>query len=94
MTRRALIGDGANRIHLRHATPSLGAAVNSAWGLLFLLFVPGLIGLVALMGWLEVMLTHQIVADEVANAWDSTDSPDDLEQTIGRILERVVVSSR
>ncbi|HVT64906.1 MAG TPA: hypothetical protein VHD81_07120 [Mycobacteriales bacterium] len=68
--------------------------MSSMWVLLFLLFVPGLIGLVMLMGWLEVVLTYQIAADEVADVWHSTDSPDDVEQKIGRILERVVVSSR
>jgi hypothetical protein len=59
-----------------------------------MLFVPGLIGLVLLMAWLEVVLTYQLAADEVADVWQSTDSPDDLEQKVGRILERVVVSSR
>jgi hypothetical protein len=64
------------------------------WTMLFLLFVPGLIGLVMLMGWLEKVLTYQIAADEVVNVWHSTDSPDDLEQEVDRILKRVVVSSR
>jgi hypothetical protein len=68
--------------------------MSSMWVLLFLLFVPGLIGLVMLMGWLEVVLTYQLAADEVADVWQSTDSPDDVEQKVGRILERVVVSSR
>jgi hypothetical protein len=62
--------------------------------MLLLLFVPGLIGLVMLMGWLEAVLTHQIAADEVADVWHSTDSPDDLEHEVGRILARVVVRSR
>jgi hypothetical protein len=53
-----------------------------------------LIGLVMLMGWLEAVLTHQIAADEVADVWHSTDSPDDLEHEVGRILARVVVRSR
>jgi hypothetical protein len=68
--------------------------MSSGWGLLVLLFVPGLIGLVALMGWLEVVLTHQLAADEVAVAWQSAESPDDLEERVGRILEKVVVSPR
>jgi hypothetical protein len=68
--------------------------MSSMWTMLFLLFVPGLIGLVMLMGWLEKVLTYQIAADEVADVWQSTDSPDDVEQKIGRILERVVVSAR
>lgn len=68
--------------------------MSSMWTMVSLLFVPGLIGLVLLMAWLEVVLTYQLAADEVADVWQSTDSPDDLEERVGRILERVVVSSR
>ena len=77
-----------------HATTVAVAAMTSSWELLELLFVPGLIGLVMLMGWLEVVLTYQLAADEVAFAWRSVDSADELEQTVGRLVERVIVQSR
>jgi hypothetical protein len=68
--------------------------MTSAWELLFLLIVPGLFGLVLLVNWLEVYLTYQLVADDVAVAWHSTDSADDLEQQVGQILERLMLNSR
>jgi hypothetical protein len=68
--------------------------MSSAWELLFLLLVPGLVGLVLLMGWLEVVLTSQLVADEVARAWNSTECADELEQRVNRIVERVMASAR
>ncbi|HWC33486.1 MAG TPA: hypothetical protein VG650_01550 [Mycobacteriales bacterium] len=68
--------------------------MSSEWALLLLLFAPALIGLVLLMGWLEEVLTQQLVADDVAVAWHSADSPDDLEATVSQILKRVVVDSR
>ena len=68
--------------------------MTSPWGLLFLLIVPGLFGLVLLVNWLEVYLTYQLVADEVADVWQSTESIDDLERKVGRIVERVMVSPR
>lgn len=68
--------------------------MTAAWELLFLLLIPGLFGLVVLMNWLETYLTQQLVADDVAIAWRSTDSPDDLEQRIGDILRNVMVDAR
>jgi hypothetical protein len=68
--------------------------MSPAWELLFLLFLPGLFGLVLLMNWLEVYFTYQLVADEVAVAWQSTESVDDLERKVGNIVERVIVVSR
>ncbi|MGN6475516.1 MAG: hypothetical protein ACTHK4_17990 [Mycobacteriales bacterium] len=68
--------------------------MTSPWEPLFLLIVPGLFGLVLLVNWLEVYLTYQLVADDVAVAWQSTDSADDLEQQVGRIVERVISTSR
>ncbi len=68
--------------------------MTSAWGLLVLLFLPGLFGLVVLMNWLEVYFTCRLVADEVAVAWHSTDSVDDLEAKVGRIVERVMANPR
>jgi hypothetical protein len=67
--------------------------MTSGWELLFLLIVPGLFGLVLLVNWLEVYLTYQLVADDVAVAWQSTDSIDELERQVGRIVERVMVKS-
>jgi hypothetical protein len=68
--------------------------VTSSLELLALLFVPGLFGLVVFLNWLEVYFTHQLVADEIAVVWQSTDSADDLEQKVGLIVKRVLVDSR
>jgi hypothetical protein len=68
--------------------------MTAAWELLLLLFLPGLFGLVLLMNWLEVYFTYQFVADEVAVAWESTDSIDDLERKVGLIVDRVMSSPR
>lgn len=62
--------------------------------LVSLLTVPGLFGLAVLMNWLEVYFTYQLVADEVAVAWRSTESADDLERTVSLIVERVMRDSR
>lgn len=68
--------------------------MTTPWGLLVLLFLPGLFGLALLMNWLEVYFTYQLVADEVAVAWQSTDSVDDLEEKVGLIADRVMSSPR
>lgn len=68
--------------------------MSSPLWLLVLLFVPGLFGLALFMNWLEVYFTHQLVAEEVAVAWQSTESIDDLEQKVGRIVERVMRDPR
>jgi len=68
--------------------------MTSPWLLVTLLFIPGLFGLALLMNWLEVYFTHQLVAEEVADAWRSTESADDLERRIGLIVERVMFDLR
>ena len=68
--------------------------MSSAWTLLFLLIVPGLMGLVLLVSWLETFLTYQLVPDDVAVAWETAVSADELEQRVGRIVERVIVKPR
>ena len=68
--------------------------MTSAWELLFLLLVPGLFGLVLLMNWLEVYFTYQLVADDVAVAWRSTDEADDLERRVSQIVEQVMAGTR
>jgi hypothetical protein len=68
--------------------------MTSSWELLFLLLVPGLFGLVLLMNWLEEYLTYQLVAEDVAVAWRSTESIDDLEEKVSRIVEKVMIDSR
>lgn len=68
--------------------------MTSSLGLLALLFVPGLFALLLFLNWLEVYFTHQLVADEIAVVWQSTESADDLEQKIGLIVKRVLVDPR
>jgi hypothetical protein len=58
--------------------------------LVSLLIIPGLFGLTLLMNWLEVFFTYQLVADEVAVAWQSIESVDDLERKVGLIVARVM----
>ncbi|HVT20251.1 MAG TPA: hypothetical protein VHE57_02530 [Mycobacteriales bacterium] len=67
--------------------------MSASWELLFLLFAPGIFGLVMLMSWLEVYLTQREVADEVAVVWQSTDSADELERKVGLIVKRVMLDS-
>ncbi|HWA67068.1 MAG TPA: hypothetical protein VG899_11955 [Mycobacteriales bacterium] len=67
--------------------------MSSPWALAVLLFTPSLFGLALLMNWLETHFTHQLVADELAIAWRSTESADDLEEEVGRIVARVMVDS-
>jgi hypothetical protein len=64
------------------------------WALVSLLTIPGLFGLALLMNWLEVYFTYQRVADEVAVAWQSTESADDLERRISLIADRVIFDAR
>jgi hypothetical protein len=68
--------------------------MTSPWLLVSLLFIPGLFGLALLMNWLEVYFTHQLVADEVAAAWRSTESVEDLERRVSVIARRVMVDWR
>ncbi|HVS66955.1 MAG TPA: hypothetical protein VHE56_00275 [Mycobacteriales bacterium] len=68
--------------------------MSTSWELLFLLFVPGLFGLVLLMNWLEVYFTYQLVADDVVTAWHSIDSAEDLEEKVERIVARVMSNTR
>ncbi|HVW81358.1 MAG TPA: hypothetical protein VHB69_10530 [Mycobacteriales bacterium] len=67
--------------------------MSSPWAVLVVLFTPGLFGLALFMNWLEVYFTHQLVAEEVAVAWQSIESVDDLEQRVGRIVARVLQDS-
>jgi hypothetical protein len=64
------------------------------WALAWLLVVPGLFLLVLIVDWLERYFTYQLVADEVSVAWESAESADDLEKTVGRIVERVLITAR
>jgi hypothetical protein len=66
----------------------------SHWWPVSFLIIPGLFGLTLLMNWLEVLFTHQQVADEVAMAWQSIESVDDLERKVGMIVARVMADSR
>lgn len=68
--------------------------MNSPWWLVSLLLLPGLFGLSILMNWLEVYFTQQLVADEVADAWLSVESADDLEDKISLIVARVMLEAR
>ena len=54
-----------------------------AW-LTALLVVPALLALMLLMEWLEQRFAHRMVADEVAVAFTSAASPDELEEMIAR----------
>jgi hypothetical protein len=64
------------------------------WSLAWLLVVPGLFLLVLIVDWLERYFTYQLVADEVSVAWEAAESADDLEKTVGRIVERVLITAR
>jgi len=66
----------------------------TSWWLASLLITPGLFGLALLMNWLEVFFTYQLVADEVAIAWESVESVDDLERRVGLIVEKVMMDAR
>jgi hypothetical protein len=66
----------------------------SLWWLVSLLAVPGLIAVPLLMAWMENHLADGLVAHEVAAAWDSFTSPDDLEEAISRCTARVIPSRR
>jgi hypothetical protein len=66
----------------------------SPWWLVSLLFVPVLVGLALLMDWLEVVFTHRLVADEVAVAWRSSMSIDELEQAVSRSIDKVMLIPR
>jgi hypothetical protein len=64
--------------------------MSSPLWLVTLLIIPGLFGLALLMNWLEVYSTYWQVADEVASAWLSTESIDELELAVSRSAERVI----
>lgn len=55
-----------------------------------LLVVPGLIPLAMLMCWLEVRLTHRLVAHDVETAWQSSLSADELEEAISRSVAKIL----
>jgi hypothetical protein len=65
-------------------------SASSPWWLVSLLAVPGLLAIAFLMAWMEEHLAHQLVAHDVATAWDSIASVDDLEEAISRSTARVV----
>jgi hypothetical protein len=66
--------------------------VNGVAGLIGLLVIPGLFGLALLMLWLENNLTRQMVARDVAAAWESSLSPDQLEEAVSRSVARLFPS--
>jgi hypothetical protein len=65
---------------------------TSAWWLVSLLAVPGLLAITFLMAWMEEHLAHHLVAHDVARAWESGGSADDLEEAISRSTARVIPS--
>ena len=65
--------------------------VNVA-GLAGLLVIPGLFGLALLMLWLENNLTRQMVARDVAAAWESSLTPEQLEEAVSRSVARLFPS--
>jgi hypothetical protein len=65
-------------------------SATSAWWLVSLLAVPGLLAITFLMAWMEEHLAHQLVAHDVATAWESIVSVEDLEEAISRSTARVV----
>jgi hypothetical protein len=64
--------------------------VSSLWLFASLLIVPGLIGFPLLMSWLEIHFTHRLVAHEVAVAWQSALTTEELEEAISRSVARVM----
>jgi hypothetical protein len=68
--------------------------MNDVTGLVGLLVIPGLFGLALLMLWLETNLTRQMVARDVAAAWDSSLSPDQLEDAIARSVAKLLPHRR
>jgi hypothetical protein len=66
--------------------------MNDVTGLVGLLVIPGLFGLALLMLWLENNLTRQMVARDVAAAWDSSLTPDQLEEAVSRSVARLFPS--
>jgi hypothetical protein len=61
-------------------------AETLAW-LPALLVVPALLALMLLMEWLEKRFARRMVADKVAVAFNSAESPDELEIMIARSVE-------
>ena len=57
-----------------------------AW-LTAVLVVPALLALMLLMEWLEKRFARRMVADQVAVAFDSAESPDELEELIARSVQ-------
>ena len=51
------------------------------------LVVPVLLALMLLMEWLEKRFARRMVADQVAVAFDSAESPDELEELIARSVQ-------
>ena len=69
-------------------------ADGSLFYLLAMLVVPGLIGLMLLMQWLETHIAHRMIADQIAALLHVDGSIDDLEAQIARTSEPVVVALR
>jgi siroheme synthase len=55
------------------------------------LIVPGLLALTLLMAWLELTFTHRLVKHEVAVAWSSATTPEEVEAAVTRSLARVLL---
>jgi hypothetical protein len=64
-----------------------------AW-LSAVLVVPALLALMLLMEWLEKRFARRMVADQVAVAFDSAESPDELEEMIARSVEPLFTDQR
>jgi len=66
---------------------------ESAIWLSTLLVVPLLLALLLLMEWLEQRFAHRMVADEVAVAFSSASSADELEEMIARSVAPLFTDS-
>jgi hypothetical protein len=64
-----------------------------AW-VVALLVVPALLALLVLMEWLEKTFARRMVADQVAFAFSSADSPDELEALVARSVEPLFNDAR
>lgn len=58
------------------------------------LVVPVLLALMLLMEWLEKRFARRMVADQIAVAFTSAESPDELEVMIARSVEPLFTDSR
>jgi hypothetical protein len=55
-----------------------------------LMVVPGLFALALLMSWLEQHFTRQMVAHDVARAWEAELTPEQLEEAVHRSVARIL----